>query len=1809
MLAAAAADESGAALRAVCEQLRSAEKGGGDHSGRDPAQPGLLDFCYSRISVVYSAPIRHVASECVGLLSAARLKPVVEMFLASLARVTSDRDEREFVPSMRATRLLQLSTHSAEQAAASLAYLKALASSMARVSRGVLRAEVCAALVEALPRLMAPADDDRRGEWAEYCSGSAAREWWRAYAEVYSHMLRWARGKGAHAPFCYEAMVPMLALASRPDAGDGGDAFADKARREQLLLLLAAALKRDARPRCLPLAATFVASLPVAFLRADLGSGARESPIRRLCQEVLPRRHLPDASEGEHVLRLLLALAAAQPDAAYALQLVRDSLHPGSPATRPQRALLLQLLAQIGETQPAALADAAVRDALRALVIPLLHPPDDDPAHRPTLAAALACLPNVWASGPVGERDVLELQRVAQLVESDVRELHHAACICLNSLASADGLHLALPALAALCRALLRCDGSHGPRLQRALSASVFLVKNATDALAAAVAEAGAGDAGGGPTAAAWHALRVHMEAASLAWLQHATPEVVTQAAALLAAFDSPKLRALLPPPPPERSLVAALPDGWGVETNTARAREAQGWAWAAEAEAALRDDFSSFFPPTALAWAQLWRQARRGPRTQQEHASAAEGIALWRRQLRYLVLHAREPIAAWFPDPSANNAVNHDDVEALFRSLLRWLLDPAPPIADAAAEALRLAHDSTLALIVKELKLLAIERGEAAQPSRAFSLFAPKPVETDTIPELYFNERILLVLSQLYAKIPPDELAAHDGSPGGMGGGRGGGGGGGTMRLGGGGGGSPGPARHRLLATTLEELCSVWLRDQKPLERKAALAALPDASLRPAAHLLRAYFLYIAADDRRRNGVAAAPAGASPPRGRPLARSANTPPVGTIREGIRESAAEGDETSSSAVTTTATTSRPPARQRLGTDPGITNDKFIRRGLALLRAWMAAAMGQMPPLALATRTDYADGVLGEGAPPIISAPRPESPPLGATAGPDLTSPDTDGTVASTPASGERGGGGGSDTSTAGESLVDQWEGGAAGGVGTAEAVLLAAEALMGVRPLDDGAMEGEVLTLLQSCLSTPPLQRAACRALAAFLRHNGRRLPAFLKASLRGAHATQRAESTAGSEEGRRPSATSIPEAAPAAAEAGGTVRFAAPEPRGRPANRTVKLSLGSLPLQNEGLLSANVRHLGGGGFEAEATLAHAHFHAVVARCGEEAAAVCAAAGEARLLFLALLYQVAPHAGSRELGLALAATLAHAESVAIRPDDDLLLPITSAPQPQLYRAATFRYSASLAPRNARLLAGLLQQLIDHWALLELEEREVLLEMMLPWLRLHGASIGADDDGDGGDGGETERMDDGRQRQTGSTPRGRTDEVLECLLALCRLAAADAPREGMPSESNHLSFLLETAWAALVTRASAPLLVPATLRLLLRAHVAAASLDDDHMRPEKALCGRVLLVLSRTQCATQLVAALIAQLRQYDATAPPADVPAHAWAGWRAGRAVRREPLTATERSAFELCLALPYETAAMMLDHAPLLLHVAAVGYGADPGIDRLHPPGHAASDGAVAASLLHALLLNLAPRAVAEGNVKVSAALLARSAHRALPAETRTPPALVGLLSAVRPNLQPEWRSLALSWATHAADPDLALASLRAFESLNSECDARLLRHLSLCAWAALRERQCARAQLLLRLLRTLPPLAAAPLGDSTWQDLGAVAAAALSLRSEPLYLDGLRLLLFVVDNHNCVHDGEVSMTSSAPAAAAAATEALLARLAAVWSHENTHGLPPPPPPPSRRRPPSPRPRTVRAPSTSVWRRCSSRASRSRPR
>ena len=127
------------------------------------APDGLLAFCYSRVHVSRPSPIRTVASECVGILSLVALKPLVTMLIEGMNKVASDRDEREWVAYQRAARLIHLSTHSAEQAGASLRYLKAVASAMSRTNRGVLRLEICRSLTSSLERLMVrPAHSPRR---------------------------------------------------------------------------------------------------------------------------------------------------------------------------------------------------------------------------------------------------------------------------------------------------------------------------------------------------------------------------------------------------------------------------------------------------------------------------------------------------------------------------------------------------------------------------------------------------------------------------------------------------------------------------------------------------------------------------------------------------------------------------------------------------------------------------------------------------------------------------------------------------------------------------------------------------------------------------------------------------------------------------------------------------------------------------------------------------------------------------------------------------------------------------------------------------------------------------------------------------------------------------------------------------------------------------------------------------------------------------------------------------------------------------------------------------------------------------------------------------------------------------------------------------------------------------------------------------------------------------------------------------------------------------------------------------------------
>ena len=108
----------------------------------------------------------------------------------------------------------------------------------------------------------------RRCEWRDFCAGggAAAAAWWAAYEAAYDAALRWSK-KASHAPFCYELLVTMLALAADTRAekavGGGGEAFATSARRWKLLSLLAAGSKREPlRSVCVPLLGQLAELLP-----------------------------------------------------------------------------------------------------------------------------------------------------------------------------------------------------------------------------------------------------------------------------------------------------------------------------------------------------------------------------------------------------------------------------------------------------------------------------------------------------------------------------------------------------------------------------------------------------------------------------------------------------------------------------------------------------------------------------------------------------------------------------------------------------------------------------------------------------------------------------------------------------------------------------------------------------------------------------------------------------------------------------------------------------------------------------------------------------------------------------------------------------------------------------------------------------------------------------------------------------------------------------------------------------------------------------------------------------------------------------------------------------------------------------------------------------------------------------------------------------------------------------------------------------------------------------------------------------------
>ena len=1670
------------------------------------------------------------------------------------SRLATDKEQREYVAFAKAAEHLEISTHSAEQASASAKFLTVVAKAMASMSRGVLRAQMAVSLRTLLSRLMDAPTKALAREWRDFCSAGGAEvgAWWQAYTAAYEAAFKWAK-KPTHAPFSYELLVTMLALAALPDSHPGGTAFATGARRSRMLSLLIGAKKEPLRSACVPLAAQHVCALPAEAVRADLeggsSGGGRDSSkdalsLRALVQSLLPRKAVLLASEAPHVEQLLLKLATAQRDAQYVLQLVLESLAVHQSGASPsQRSLLLRVLTTLSAEEPTAVQPH--RQALLASLRPLLRfeaqqhlaaaavaavaavggPPMPESAGSGLLPALIAAVPRLWALETDAE-ECADLAWMARLLVSEEAETHTAAFECLQLLMALQRARLTVPVLTAVARMLLGHDGARPLQLSRALYYATFIVHRAVERLGAAIEEEAAP---AGAFHETWQGLRQVMQAAAVAWVMHSLPGISQQAAALLNAFDSDALLRHLPPSHGRPALRSLLPSDWGRASTRKDAATAAVAATAptqplkpssaamltpllresrrtastqSDVENALDEHYEALFPTISLCWMRLAHQASSGPRPQADY----QALQLWGTQLAFVCRYARTPLAPYYTAHTLSMPAGGGGADAALK-----------PMHDRHTSTSGAAEEDVAHIFARSLRWLLSPTVPSEQLQallKALRLAHPS-MNALLIGQL---KQAALEQQQQQSVQPPRGLSRRKPAAAAA---------------------APDPygddlyyqpavlellaemyakrtaaelARtddegqlvHKIEVATLESICRLWLRDKAGGASKAA--SLNGAPLGHAARLMTYYLQYVTAALRNVPSPSAKPP--VPTRLELAVREIEVP-------GARPGWYKEDETPPPGASTTASSGAPKGN---GAVMGAMREEH-----AGARSW---APDSSTPL---TAPEVSSVMVRSTFDLFMQWMR--------------VALDSSGAVHDAAGRSSLSLMGGADSCVA---LVDPRDSNRLRRVAPSveESVLHAVEALIAMHAT------AHVLGLLGE-----EKEKANGKG-AAGLKDGG--------GNLRGQPPTV--------------SMDSLQEAADAAGFAIEVKRFLEPLLGWVRLQSPTYLALATLLHHHESLLEVFLRTaLKGGEILAplppsrtssgaadvpKPLLVHAYLFAVVSNVASDMERWHKGI-EARLLFLSLLHQVSDRDGQRALGASLAQALAHSPHTHLMPPHSHQLPLASArsPSPLVYTAAPYRYSSALAPLFLHLLPDLLSEMVRHFRILTVEDREALLQLLLPWLRalasaFDSAAPVAEATSEAAPAEATVA-----KGELGSWSREQLHvtllvPALESLLSLSRLTSSVA-RPGLTAESAHMAFMVEEAWAALVSPGSTPTLVPALTGMLLSAHSAAAAAKPVDAA-EIALCEQVLILATRTPCAPLLLGAVVSELRNYvehcpdvralevsePGVATSADASSAAlWLNWRRSVPAVREPLRPYELAAISMLTQLPYELHALLPPHLPQLLHVLAVCYGEETASASLALASDRAAAEGAASTLMSALLSNLTPRGHAKPISQAELDALLSRAAALRPGLSAVRP-LVQLLSPVRATIEEEWRLLALHWAVHARDPDMSLASLRCFALLGTRCDAALIHTLVLVLWGALREAATAKVQLLLRLLRNLAACTLAT-GDedeenadgaggllpaSTWLELAATAAAMLSVRCESLLTEALLLLELVL--HVCEDD-----------------------------------------------------------------------------
>lgn len=236
--------------------------------GSEDIAERLVQFLFDKLSYFYSPYIRHKAARCLSLLSLhiGLLETILRRFQLSFAISKKKKiDERafSFYQGMVSHLAFGLGPGRIDL---TLSYLTALAKSMRKVEKGVLRNKVCLSLKQIFSKLLSPQDEISLEELESLSESPLAPSFWNVYHDIFSIVSKWSK-KRKSSIFCYDLMSLMVCY------GNQEFFLSNMNSKESILDLIVSGMKKDdLRSQCLVLAEAYVHEMNVSFVSDDYDS-------------------------------------------------------------------------------------------------------------------------------------------------------------------------------------------------------------------------------------------------------------------------------------------------------------------------------------------------------------------------------------------------------------------------------------------------------------------------------------------------------------------------------------------------------------------------------------------------------------------------------------------------------------------------------------------------------------------------------------------------------------------------------------------------------------------------------------------------------------------------------------------------------------------------------------------------------------------------------------------------------------------------------------------------------------------------------------------------------------------------------------------------------------------------------------------------------------------------------------------------------------------------------------------------------------------------------------------------------------------------------------------------------------------------------------------------------------------------------------------------------------------------------------------------------------------------------------------------